>query len=58
VFFEAFGGPGEAVRRNYERFVPIAWEFHEIAAGGSRALPSGRPRPKRGIPASAGPMRR
>jgi len=26
------------VRRNYERFRPIAWEFHEIAAHGSTVL--------------------
>jgi ketosteroid isomerase-like protein len=28
----------EAVRRNYERFRPIAWDFHEIVADGSKVF--------------------
>jgi limonene-1,2-epoxide hydrolase len=28
----------EAVTRNYERFRPIAWDFHEIAADGSKVF--------------------
>lgn len=28
----------ESVRRNYERFRPISWEFHEIAVHGSNVL--------------------
>ena len=28
----------EVVRRNYERFRPIAWDFHEIAGDGSRVF--------------------
>jgi limonene-1,2-epoxide hydrolase len=28
----------QAVRRNYQRFQPIAWDFHEIAADGSKVF--------------------
>ena len=28
----------QQVRRNYERFRPVAWDYHEIAVDGSRVL--------------------
>jgi hypothetical protein len=28
----------ETVRRNYERFRPVAWDFHELAANGSKVF--------------------